>query len=120
MDVLGFVSTLVSLVILFVALYEGTTLSKLIGKIPRFWYFFLAAILYLVARRVVVLLAASLSVSLPGWWSAFDSDATPVIFSTLLLLFVYDMVLVFRRSVPKVEAGTVPPETGGLPVSEKV
>ncbi len=101
MDVWGLAATLISLIIFAFALYEGLVVARLIGRIPRFWAFFLAAILFLVLRRALVLFSAALAVPLPSYWSSLDADATPIIFSALLLLWVYDMRRSFQRATPK-------------------
>jgi hypothetical protein len=100
LDTLGLVATVITLVVFAVALYEGVVITRIIGKVPRFWLFFLAAISFLILRRILVLGAAAFSISVPGYWSTLDSDGTPLIFSALLLLWVYDMRKSFQHSAP--------------------
>jgi len=100
LDTLGLAATVLTLVIFAVALYEGVAITRIIGKIPRFWLFFLAAISFLILRRLLILGAAAFSVSVPAYWSTLDSDGTPLIFSALLLLWVYDMRKSFQQSSP--------------------
>lgn len=111
MDTLGLVSTLVALVIFGLALYEAVDISRIIGRIPRFWYFFLAAILFVIVRRVLILISTGLVVSLPSYWSTIDNDGTPIIFSALLFLWVYDMKRSFQKAAPKrAQEQLLPPE----------
>jgi hypothetical protein len=111
MDTLGLAATLVSLAIFLLALYEAVSIGHLIGKIPRFWYFLLAAITFLIVRRILVLAATAFSVAVPGYWATLDSDGTPIIFSVLLLLWIYDMKKSFQKAAP--------PSRPELPASEK-
>jgi hypothetical protein len=97
MDTLDIAVTLVSLAIFAVALYESFTVSKLTGKLPAFWTFFIAAIVFLIFRRIVVLLADTI-ISIPTYWSTLDGDATLIIFSALFLMFVLEMKKSFQRA----------------------
>jgi hypothetical protein len=106
MDDLGLASTLVSLAIFAVALYEAFKVTRIIGRIPRFWFFLLAAIAFVVLRRALVLIGTAFSVSVPAYWATLDSDGTPIIFSALLLLWIHDMRKSFLRSTPARNAGS--------------
>lgn len=110
MDTLGLASTVVTLAIFLVALYEALAIGKIIGRIPRFWFFFLAAISFLIVRRSLELFAAAVSVPLPSWWATLDADGTPIIFSALLLLWVYDMRKSFQKAAPRPRRELVAPE----------
>ncbi len=110
MDTLGLAATVVSLVIFVVALHESLSITKIIGKIPRFWIFFLLAISFLIVHRLLELGAAVLALPLPSYWSALDTDGTPIIFSALLLLWVYDMKKSFEKAVPKPKKELLAPE----------
>ena len=77
--------------------------SKMSGKIPTFWLFFLAAILFVIVRRILVLLAGTI-LSVPAYWAAIDSDATPIVFSFLLLMFVWEMKKSFQRTASQGES----------------
>lgn len=110
MDTLGLTATVVSLVIFCVALFEAVSMASIIGKIPRFWFFFLAAIGFLVVRRLLLLFSTAFSVALPSYWSTLDADATPLIFGALLLLWILDMKKSFQRAVPKARAQLLSPE----------
>jgi len=114
MDTLGLASTSISLVIFAVTLYEAVKVTQIIGKIPRFWVFLIAAISFLILRRVLVLVSAALSVPVPGYWATLDADGTPIIFSALVLLWIYDMRMSFLRSAP------ILPSRKELPSPEKV
>lgn len=110
LDSIGLAATALTLVIFVVALYEGVAITRIIGKVPRFWLFFLAAISFLIVRRLLILGAAALSISEPAYWSTLDSDGTPLIFSALLLLWVYDMRKSFQHSPVSRQPVLVPPE----------
>lgn len=94
------------------ALYEALKIASIIGRIPRFWFFFLAAIVFLIVRRILVLFSSAVVLSLPGWWSTLDADGTPIIFSALLLLWVYDMRRSFQKESARAQsqAKLLPPE----------
>ncbi|MDA4123299.1 MAG: hypothetical protein OK456_08990 [Thaumarchaeota archaeon] len=119
MVTLDTVVTVVSLVIFVVGLYEALSISSLIGRLPRFWLLFIAAISFLVARRVVLLIATAFNYTLPDYWSTLDADATTLIFSGLLLLFVYDMKVTFQKSSPKRGAELTEAEKAELAAPEK-
>jgi len=110
MDTLGLVTTFISLVIFAVALYEAVAITQIIGRVPRFWLFFLAAISFLIVRRVLILGAAAFSIPVPAYWSTLDTDGTPLIFSGLLVLWVYDMRKSFQQSAPRRVPELVAPE----------
>lgn len=86
------------MVIFAVALYESFEVSRLIGKMPAFWAFFIVAILFLILRRVIILLADTGVISVPAYWSTIDGDATLLIFSGLFLVFVFEMKKSFQRT----------------------
>jgi len=97
MDTLGIVTTVISLGIFLLALYESAMVSKMSGRIPTFWLFFLAAILFVIVRRILVLLAGTV-LSVPAYWYTIDADGTPIVFSSLLLMFVWEMKKSFQRT----------------------
>jgi len=101
MDPLELAVTIVSLVIYVAALYEAITVASVAGKMPRFWIFFLAAIGFLVVRRILVILSSAFGVVVPDYWSTLDSDGTPLVFGGLLLIWVYDMKKSFQRVAPR-------------------
>jgi len=110
MDPLELTVTIVSLLIYVAALYEAITVASVAGKMPRFWLFFLAAIGFLVVRRVLVILSSSFGLVVPDYWSTLDSDGTPIIFGGLLLVWVYDMKKSFQRAAPKAKEDLVAAE----------
>ena len=98
LDALGLAVTLVSTVLFGLALYEAVAVARTVGKFPRFWFFLLAAISFLVLRRILILASSALGVTMPDYWTTLDNDGTPIVFSTLLLIWIYDMRKSFERS----------------------
>lgn len=104
MDTLRLASLLISLVIFALALYEALSLVQIIGKMPRFWIFFIAAITLVIVNRLLQIL------STPIASSEVDADIVPVLFSALLLLWIYDMKQSFKRAAPRSNPELTAPE----------
>ena len=110
MDALELGTTVVSTVLFAIALYEAVAVARMIGKIPRFWLFFLAAITFLIVRRILILVTTGLGVSMPDYWTTLDTEGTPIVFSALLLIWIYDMRKSFERSSSGRKGELVAPE----------